>query len=93
MSKKQNDSPKENLIHVNDCKYVQIKLDCKYVHIYQNFLVCKQRKMNCARHTVEVGISLINIVDSLTAWLVGVQLNPVFLFPLSKVVSESTISE
>ena len=46
------------ILHVNDCKYVQIKLDCKYVHIYQNFLVCKQRKINCARHTVEVGISL-----------------------------------
>ena len=34
-----------------------------------------------------------NILDSLTAWLAGVQLNPVFLFPPSQAVSESTIFE
>ena len=34
-----------------------------------------------------------NILDSLMAWLAGVQLNPVFLFPPSQAVSESTIFE
>ena len=34
-----------------------------------------------------------NILDSLTAWLNGVQLNPVFLFPSRQAVSESTIFE
>ena len=32
-----------------------------------------------------------NILDSLMAWLAGVQLNPVFLFPPSQAVSESTV--
>ena len=34
-----------------------------------------------------------NILDSLRAWLAGFQLNPVFLFPPSFFVSESTIFE
>ena len=34
-----------------------------------------------------------NILDSLTARQAGVQLNPVFLLPLTQAVSESTIFE
>ena len=34
-----------------------------------------------------------NIQDSLMAWLAGVHLNPVFLFPPSQAISESTIFE
>ena len=34
-----------------------------------------------------------NILDSLTAWLAGVQPNPVFLFPPSQAMGESTFFE
>ena len=34
-----------------------------------------------------------NILDSLAAWLAGIQLNPVFLFPPRQAMSESTIEQ